>query len=514
MLLKVPVRNGHAVHAELAARPAVQLGAATLHPGTRTLSGPAGSVRLEPKVMHVLLLLADAAGETVTRDTLLCSAWDGLFIDDSGVRRVIAAIRRAATAVDGEFTIETITKAGYRLIEDGPAAASLGPSRLLPRRALLIGAGASVFGLALAGRTALQSRPGRAEARELRQRAELALREMSYAGDRQAVALLQEATRVAPDDSQAWGKLALAYQRIAEAGPMAERVSAAARTESAAKRALLLKLDQPDALIAQALAIPVFGNWQASERTLLGLLKRFPDNVFLLAGYAKLLAEVGRFDDAMRVSDRLFAREPLGPAFHWRRALGLWAAGRTVESESLIDRARRLWPLHPTIWSTAFWLRAYTGRGRDALRLLDDPAGGQLPVEHRSFMARAASMLLSNGGGDAAAAISANRRSAAQSTSNAEHAMAIAGALGIAGEALLIAQAYYFGRPFEVAPMRSEPDTAMHQRDRKTLILFWPPMAEVRRGAEFGRLTAHLGLDRYWRQAGLKPDYLLGSRNG
>ena len=74
-------------------------------------------VRLEPKVMDVLVCLAAHAGEVVSRETLNQRVWTNLVVTDQAVTNCISELRqllgddRAANRV-----IETIPKRGYRLV--------------------------------------------------------------------------------------------------------------------------------------------------------------------------------------------------------------------------------------------------------------------------------------------------------------------------------------------------------------------------------------------------------------
>jgi len=73
-------------------------------------------VRLEPRVMDVLVCLAERAGEVVSRETLNEQVWGNVVVTDQAVTNCISELRqhlgddRAANRV-----IETIPKRGYRL---------------------------------------------------------------------------------------------------------------------------------------------------------------------------------------------------------------------------------------------------------------------------------------------------------------------------------------------------------------------------------------------------------------
>src|SRR6185295_12549384 len=75
------------------------------------------TVQVEPKIMHVLVTLAERPGEVVTRDELMTRVWNGVFVTDDVLHRAIRELRRLFDD-DSEQSrvIETIRKRGYRLI--------------------------------------------------------------------------------------------------------------------------------------------------------------------------------------------------------------------------------------------------------------------------------------------------------------------------------------------------------------------------------------------------------------
>jgi DNA-binding winged helix-turn-helix (wHTH) protein/tetratricopeptide (TPR) repeat protein len=502
--------------AELAALGPMHLGGATAYPASLELAGAGLRVHLEPRMMQVLLVLGEVPGRTVSRAELLERCWGGLIVDDSALNRVIVQLRRAAAETGCNFSINTVPRVGYRIVVDPVALLGDTETAVIARPAIrrrgLLAAGL-VGAVALAGGTTfwIARRPDAAavEPRELQDRAIMLMRDMTPARDAEAVALLQEATSLDPGNASLFGTLALAQQRLAEMGADAVAPVSEARAREAARSVLALDPANADAQVALALIMPVYRNWLPAERSYERLLARFPDHVPLLAGQAKMLAEVGRFDEAMARMDRLFAIEPLGPAYHWRRALGLWAADRPEAALSLIERARRIWPANRGIWHSEFWLRAYTGQASTALLLLSAPLAESVAPEQRDFMQRSAVALDSRAPGLVEQALVANRRSAASNANMAEQAMAVAGALGEADEVFSLANAYHFDRNGNSANERLEPGERMSSHRRKTLPLFWPPLAGARADPRFGSLTERLALNAYWAASGTLPDFRL-----
>jgi TolB-like protein/DNA-binding winged helix-turn-helix (wHTH) protein/Flp pilus assembly protein TadD len=107
---------------DLAREPSFRLGGMEVRPATRELVFDGRREVLEPRVMAVLVRLAQAKGEVVTRDDLTEACWEGRVVSDDAINRVISRIRRAADLTGGrDFNLETITKVGYRLV-GAPAA--------------------------------------------------------------------------------------------------------------------------------------------------------------------------------------------------------------------------------------------------------------------------------------------------------------------------------------------------------------------------------------------------------
>lgn len=99
------------------------LPALTMDPREGTVAGPSGRVRLEPKVMEVLSVLAKYPGQVVSRDELLNAVWPGMVVTEHTLSRCIYQLRHqlgeiGAQPGQADFNpIETLPKRGYRLLE-------------------------------------------------------------------------------------------------------------------------------------------------------------------------------------------------------------------------------------------------------------------------------------------------------------------------------------------------------------------------------------------------------------
>ena len=101
-------------------RQGFRLGPWSIEPLRGAVTGPNGEAEhLEPKVMDVLVVLAEHGNELVTRDELFEAVWHGQPVSDERLTHVIAELRRAINDDRGDPKyIETVPKRGYRLIGD------------------------------------------------------------------------------------------------------------------------------------------------------------------------------------------------------------------------------------------------------------------------------------------------------------------------------------------------------------------------------------------------------------
>src|SRR4051812_36296336 len=110
--------------------------------------------------MDVLLRLAAAPGEVVTREALIADAWPRRMVNDEVLSRVIADLRGVLRddAREARY-IETLPKVGYRLV--APIAAAGGTVAAPPRRSSRIAVAVVVIaGAAIAGIVAWQRSTG------------------------------------------------------------------------------------------------------------------------------------------------------------------------------------------------------------------------------------------------------------------------------------------------------------------------------------------------------------------
>ena len=94
-----------------------QVGSWLVKPSLNRVVNSSEQVQIEPKMMKVLVYLAQHPGEVVSRQMLLDEIWKDTVVGDEVVSRVISELRRVlGDSSRPRKIIETIPKSGYRLI--------------------------------------------------------------------------------------------------------------------------------------------------------------------------------------------------------------------------------------------------------------------------------------------------------------------------------------------------------------------------------------------------------------
>jgi TolB-like protein/DNA-binding winged helix-turn-helix (wHTH) protein/Tfp pilus assembly protein PilF len=94
-----------------------RIGEWLVEPQLNSLSSADSSIRIEPKVMEVLIYLAGHAGEVVSKERLIEVIWEDRFVTDEVLTTSIWELRKALgdEARNPRF-IQTVPRKGYRLI--------------------------------------------------------------------------------------------------------------------------------------------------------------------------------------------------------------------------------------------------------------------------------------------------------------------------------------------------------------------------------------------------------------
>src|SRR5690348_1279350 len=75
---------------QLGRTPSFRLGALEVDPATRQVIRGSRSETIEPRVMQVLTVLAQANGAVLTRDELIAACWSGMVVGDNAIHRTIS----------------------------------------------------------------------------------------------------------------------------------------------------------------------------------------------------------------------------------------------------------------------------------------------------------------------------------------------------------------------------------------------------------------------------------------
>ncbi|MDX2238659.1 MAG: winged helix-turn-helix domain-containing protein [Hyphomonadaceae bacterium] len=497
-----------------------RLGAAQVSPATRTIQFPDGEAILEPRVMQALVALARAEGAVVSRDDLVASCWEGRAISEDAINRVISKLRRLSERDGGgAFKIETIARVGYRLKAGcaAPTAAAtaqtLEATRAPDRRRLLIfgGAALAACGAAAAGLMLWpRSRP-HSEAQLLIDQGLAAIRLNLPDQTAQAVAYLREATTLAPDNADAWSALGYAYISNLRFTPREEQAAMRQNALAAFERALTIAPDHIEAHLGLVLERNPYGRWAFAESVLRDALRRAPDHLGATRVLFSLLNAVGRLRAAAPVGERSVARDPMAPYPRMHLAMTYWGIGRVEESLRMIDGAATRWPGHFGVWFTRFWLLTYNGQAARAEAIARDRSGWPADIPDWNFEACAdtARAFATGDPADRTRALEINRDLATRGAGFAQNAISVHASLGALDGAFEVADAYFFGRGFQVGPyLFSAQQGAMLQDDlRLTHFLFMPATAAMRRDRRFEALVEEIGLAAYWRDMRVAPDY-------
>jgi Tol biopolymer transport system component/DNA-binding winged helix-turn-helix (wHTH) protein len=144
------------------------LGGVEIRPAACEALASGRRVPLEPQVMKLLVALARARGEPMSREALIAVCWGPVSVGDDAVNRCVQRLRRLAEAeAASAFEIETIPKMGYRLVTSQPAGRPAGPgtgaaaSRSGRRRGWLVSAAGLATAATVAATLIWSPRPAR-----------------------------------------------------------------------------------------------------------------------------------------------------------------------------------------------------------------------------------------------------------------------------------------------------------------------------------------------------------------
>ena len=494
--------------ADLAARSDFTVGLAVVSPSARTIAGPGGTADVEPRVMQVLVVLADAAGQVVTRETLFQRCWGGIYVGDDSLNRAVAAVRKLAAEVGGgSFEVETIPRTGYRLTRDHQSVGSSGASAspdAVSRRMLVRGGVAAAAVVGSAGWWWARKHEDPRFNALIDQANDQMVKETA---DDRTVKLLDQAIAMRPDSAKAWGMLALLNSYFAAGSDPKDSARLVDGSEKAARRALGLDPNQPDALLAMFELQGSTLDWIARDQKLRRIVAIDPNQTIALAELASLSAATGLIRESWNWNERALALEPLSSEFLGRRALKLWVFGRTSEADKVSDQLRGLYPTDPWAWFVRVQIYAFTGRSRAAIGMLD---GGATIPDMADLWRASLPAIDDPSPANIAKARTACVRAAESSGMASNEAVLIMSALHQLDTAFDIADGSLLSRgPLVPRGQRASESAGWRVN---TQWMWAPPVAAMRADSRFLPLCESVGLTDYWMRRARPDPFLFPNR--
>jgi DNA-binding winged helix-turn-helix (wHTH) protein/Tfp pilus assembly protein PilF len=394
----------------------------TVTPSRNLLARGADEVRLEPRVMDVLVHLAARADGPVSKDELMATVWKDRYVTDDVLTVAIYALRKAlGDEARKPRYIETVSRRGYRLIAPlqpislTPAAADhLGtPERgalhsvetgalqsvlaspdvrgyswttIAAAIALVLFASGGTWMLSMAREAVDPRRPGQhrqatsAEAHEAYVKGRYFLDQRSIRGWRQALEHFERAVALDPENPAAHAGLADTYSAMSDFG-VASPAELRPRALQAVERALALDRRSAEGLAALGRAQFLFDwNFSAADRSLTRAVALDPDYMPAHQTMAWLTSARGQSAEAIASARRALQLDPVNTARYTELAWVLALAGRHDEALREIDRALQLSPRSFETHLMKGWAFELAGQPdtafaayRDALRLSGVP---------------------------------------------------------------------------------------------------------------------------------------------
>jgi DNA-binding winged helix-turn-helix (wHTH) protein len=484
----------------LARRADFLLGHAKVRPSLRTVEGPLGAAKAEPRVLQVLVALADARGGVLSRDDLLRICWGGRIVGDDAINRAVAEVRRLAVTVGAEFTVETVPRIGFRLVgvdwdKPQPPAKADARGRGLNRRMLMTGGVVTVA--VLTGAAGLLYRQRNAEIDALVERGRVLQGLGGPHDDQRAETLFREAIHRDSKRADAWGWLAVVLRDNGKA-------------REAALNALAIDPREPNARTVLAFQRRDLDAWTQWEDALLDVLADAPDCAPALDHLTLFYQGMGRCGDSWKTNERAIGVEPFNPSHRARRVLKHWIFGRIGEADKVADSALELWPRVPQVWNARMLVYAFTGRAQAALALLDDAATRPVNLTSPSVASWRAALnaIATRSAADITAAVATCTSAANLAPGLAANAIMVFSYLGELDAAYRVAEGLLEGRGPVVQRTRGVGIKDFYSTSNwgRTQFLFIPATSPFRADPRFSRLCQRMGHVAYWRRRGIWPD--------
>ncbi|MAK64203.1 MAG: hypothetical protein CMF75_05575 [Maricaulis sp.] len=378
------------------------------------ITGPDGTVELEPRVMDLLILLAGQPGEVMSKDEIAKALWGEVHVNDDALTRTVFKLRKAlGDEARNSRYVATVPKRGYRLVADvsTPAERLAATAETWHRKALIGTVVLVVLFLAAFLYGLTQSPEPEADAPQdaitrLLERADGFYSQFRRADNESALRLYTDALELDPDNAPALAGLAnaLTQRQIRYEGPGSQgqgrttltqalqsgwldsetAQAALERAVALARRATDIDPSHTRAWRALGLALSAAGEFAQAERAYERALVIDPDDWGTMINLSELYTLMGAPDrstpyleQAWGAMERRYAVDPV-EIRPWHSEVGLVVArrkqetGANEEAELWYRRVLTLDPLNAEAVRGLSGLLAASGDAEAAASLCTD----------------------------------------------------------------------------------------------------------------------------------------------
>jgi DNA-binding winged helix-turn-helix (wHTH) protein/tetratricopeptide (TPR) repeat protein len=482
----------------LAEEPEFSIGTLQVRPSRGEVESGGKMTRLEPRLMQVLIALAQGGGETVSREELIARCWNGVVVSPDAVNRVISLLRRLLEMSAPAGRLETLPRIGYRLIADVTPNAGRPPVDTVGTTpvgtTLPLEAGGSIHDPLV---------------RDLFARAMVGLEQPAREPLEQALAYLKQAVTKAPDFAEGWAALGEAQRLLMLYLPAPMQGPARAESSRSVERAIALDRGLGQAYGTLANLVPRFNNWSEVEALFEKGLAAAPTNPWLVHAHAQFLLSTGRTAEAVERLIALRRGNPLNATIALELAAALLDIGRDNEAIAAVEEAYSLWPGIMLVWSECVRLNVVVDNYDRVQALLDAPPASVAPDDLN--LARRRLHLIARRDrrpADMAAAqknfVDFSRIGIAPATV-AIHALAT---LDQPDAALDVAEEIFRADPPQArAPGVNMMATYTLAGQPESIVLFRRDTANLRQLPGFARILERVGLEAYWSMSACRPSF-------
>lgn len=347
-----------------------RIGEWLVQPDRNLVSNNGAVIHLEPKVMLVLLCLAEHAGEVVAKERILREVWEGSFVTEQVLTHAIWQLRQAIGNGGGRSeVIETVPKRGYRLVAEVAAistavptaaqvtlpdtAGSVRQQRLVPRRYAFLVAIAFLIAAAIVAelaRMAKHDKPAvtgvhvaNREAQELCHKAAFQVERSEAPGAlQQALRLYTAAIEKDSNFAPAYAGMGMAHLQLMMTDQQQIHFENA---ERAAQRAIALDSNLPEGYLVLARLRAVRDwDWAAADEAFRRGIALHPTHSVARGYYVAYLTSLGRFEEAIQFGQATLEQEPYSRFARTMLAQAYLYADRTEEALAVVRRNLELEP--------------------------------------------------------------------------------------------------------------------------------------------------------------------------